>query len=569
MIFRRLALLLVAVALIGGCNNEKTRNLIDRRTDQAVRMSQEAKEPAPKKSMNPLTVSDKVWAGNASLRLRRGMPLPGKYETARGVTLISAEPIALSDIATAISTQTGLPVRVAAGTGTGASTPASTSAGSGAVSGTMPVAYEGALSGLLDLVAGHFGISWRYDGATINFSRYETRVFSIESLPGTQSIKDGMKEDTNSSSGSSSSSSAGGSFSFSSSGSLQQSSEMTVEMKVWDELGQTISAMLGGVGSVVVSPSSGTVTVTTTPELMRTVAKFIEEENRRLSHQIAINVEIYSVALDEGTDFSFTFNEALRRLTNFGAAYTGPTGPTGTVAPSFGAGNIGTGVAGQSTGLSTGITNAAGTATGAVAGGGNLAVAILNPKTVGQISGLFSALSTIGDTTRVAQFPMTTLNNRPVSRRIGRDRTYVASVSNSTSTSFSTSSITPGTIREGFSLQLTPRLLEDGRIMLQYSLSLIDIVSLVPFDTGAGSIQLPETASRVFVQQTMLKSGSTLVIGGYDDEQTSQTSQGVGSPFNYFLGGGSSNSKTRAMMFIAITPQVLDVPKAELDEGGI
>lgn len=569
MILKRFAFLLMAVALVAGCNNEKTRTLLDKRTDQAIQLSEEAQKPAEKKSFNPLTVSDKVWAGNSALRLHRGMPLPGRYEGRRGVTLITADPMSLSEIASAIGAQTGLSIRVSSdvtspapiGVPGGALAPAAdmvarpvTMTGASAADNTMPISYEGPLSGLLDMVAGYFGVNWRYDGASVNFSRYETRIFTIEALPGTQRVKDGIKDDDTSSGDSSSSAEAGGSYSASSSGSLSQSSEMNVEMKVWDELTSTINGMLGGVGSAIVSPSSGTVAVTTTPEIMRTVAKFIEEENRRLSQQIAINVEIYAVSLSEGTDFSLTFNEALRRLTNFGMSYSGAVGPTGTAAPAYGMGD-----------LKTGIVTSAGTMTGAVAGGGSLSVAILNPETTGQISGLFSALSTLGDTTRVAQFPMTTLNNRTVSRRIGRDQTYVASISNSesTSSSFNSSTITPGTVREGFSIQLTPRLFEDGRIMLQYSMSLIDIIKLDSFNTGAGTIQLPKTSSRVFVQQALLRSGSTLIIGGYDDEQTSQNSQGVGSPFNYFLGGGSSNSKTRAMLFIAITPQVLDLQKPE------
>lgn len=568
--FRRFACLLVAVALVAGCNNEKTRTLIDRRTDQAVRMGETAQTPAPKKSYNPLTITDKVWAGGSSLRLRRGIPLPSKYESSRGVALISSEQMSLADIALAIGSQTGIPVRISQAGMTGAQqaapvpAPFMPSGDQGAPTPPadgMPVSYEGSLSGLLDLVAGHFGMNWRYDGASINFSRYETRVFVVESLPGTQTVKDGIKEDSGDSGNSSSSSSGGASYSASSSSSLSQSSEMNVEMKVWDELSATITAMLGGAGSVVVAPSSGTVTVTTTPELMKTVAKFIQEENRRLSHQIAINVEIYSVALDEGTDFSLTFREALRRLTNFGMAYSSPTGPSQMATTAFGATNIATGgVDGSMTGLATGIT------TGSIEGGGNLAVAILDPKKVGQISGLFSALSSISDTTRVAQFPMTTLNNRTVSRRIGRDETYIASITNSNSTGsdFSSSSVTPGTVREGFSLQLTPRLLDDGRIMLQYSMSLTDIIDMgTPVDTGAGKIQLPKTSSRVFVQQAMLRSGATLLVGGYDDEKATQMSQGVGSPFNYFLGGGSSNAKTRAMLFIAITPQVLDTQLEE------
>jgi type IVB pilus formation R64 PilN family outer membrane protein len=523
MLFRRFALLLVVVALVA-CNNEKNRNLIDKRVDQATRMGQEAQKPAPKKSYNPLVVSDKVWSGNVAKRLRNGLPLPSKYEAGRGVTMVSSEPITLAELTTAISAQTGIPIRLADGMAGGLSEGDS---GTGSMEGKMPISYEGPLSGLLNLAAANFGINWRYDGQSIRMSRFETRVFVIEALPGEQKIKDGMKE-AKDGGGSSGGSSSGGSFSMSASNPLMQSSEMSVELKVWDELNQTLTSILGGVGQVVVSPSSGTATVTTTPEIMQTVARFVEEENRRQTQQIAINVEIYSVVLSDGTDFSVSFDTAFKKLSNLDANISSGAGPS--------------------------------TATGL----GSLSVAILNPRTVGQVTSIFSALSSIGDTTRVSQFPLTTLNNRTVSRRVGREIAYVASLTNTDSaesSSYSSSSITPGYIREGFSLQLTPRLLADGRILLQYSLSLVDLLSMEEQETGAGKVQLPETSNRVFVQQAMLKSGSTLVIGGHDDEKTQQSSSGVGNAYNYFLGGGSVNAKDRAMMFIAITPQVIEVPK--------
>ncbi len=530
MSFRRLSLFLVVVALLG-CNNEKNRNLIDQRVEKVERVAKEATRPAPPKSYDPLTVSDKVWSGNSSTRLRRGIPLPSKYEGSYGVTLISSESLSLGEIGSAIGVQTGLPVRIASGAAGGLSEGDS---GTGSMEGKMPVSYEGPLSGLLDLVSGNFGISWRFDGTAIKLSRFETRVFVVESLPGTQSIKDGIKEDTGSGGSSSTSAAAGGSYSMSANNPLQQSSEMNVEMKVWDELNQTITSILGGVGSVSLSPSSGTAVVTTTPELMQVVAKFMEEENHRLSQQIAINVEIYTVALSDNADFNVTFTAALKKI---------------------------------SSGLDLNITQGvAGLGSAAVSDGASMSMAILDPNKTGQITSVFSALSSIGDTTRVSQFPLTTLNNRTVSRRIGEDVTYVAAISRTVATSTTSESVTvtPGTVRDGFSLQLTPRLLQDGRIMLQYSLSLIDLISMLPFETGdAGTIQLPQTASRVFVQQAMLKSGSTLILGGYDDEKTSQLSNGVGNAYNYFLGGGSTNEKTRTMMFIVITPQVVSVQKTE------
>ena len=54
-----------------------------------------------------------------------------------------------------------------------------------------------------------------------------------------------------------------------------------------------------------------------------------------------------------------------------------------------------------------------------------------------------------------------------------------------------------------------------------------------------------------------------LVIGGVDEEIVAQNAQGVGDPFNWLFGGGTSNSTGRTMVFIAIAPQVLDPPPAE------
>lgn len=544
--FRHLAWVLVLCAL-AACNNEKPRKLIDERAEEASAAVRKAREnPAEIRSYNPLRVTDKIWAGSVSMRMRHGLPVPQKYEGPHGITIVSAENMTLGEIAATVGAQTGIPVRLATGLSGTVSNSASASlkAVAASASSGMPLSYEGSLSGLLDLVASNYGVSWTYDGGAINVTRYETRVFVVEALPGTQSIKDGMKEDESSGSSSSSSGSAGGSYSASSNSSLQQSSSMSAELKVWDEINQTIKAMIEGQGNVVVSPSSGTVTVTTTPENMLTVAKYIQEENKRLSQQVAVNVEIYAVSMQEGTDFAMSFNTALRRLSDLGGNISSASGPSVSGTSGFSSG-------GQTYPGST-VTN-----------GASLGIAILNPNHTGQITSLFSALTTIGNTSRVAQFPMITLNNRPASRRVGQDQTYIATTSSTSSLSSSSDSVTPGTIREGFSIQVTPRILEDGRILLQYSFSLMDLIKYRTATTASQTIELPETASRVFVQQALLKSGSTLIVGGYDDEQASLSSQGVGSAFNYLLGGGSANSTAHMMLFIAITPQVLDVPRGD------
>ena len=555
---------------LGGCEQaKKTRQAIDQRANEAQQSLDSAQKAPHPGVYDPLTVTSKVWSGNAALRMQRGLPLPARYEDPRGVTLVSADNMSLSEIANAISAQTGIPVRLSALTIAGKSsssssfsppsfppTSASSDSQSSSSSSGMPISYEGPLSGLLDRLSAFFGISWRYDGSMILISRYETRIFAVEALPGSQQINEGMQDDVTSSSGSSGGSggslgggsSSGGSAS--SQNTLTQNSKTTIDLKYWDELTAVLNSIVGNQGSAVISPTMGTVTITTTPDVMATVSDYLSKENKRLSRQIAINVQIYSVNLGQSEDFNVAFTGFLKNLSKFsGMSYSSPN----TMTP-----------------LNSGLATA-----GSL---GTLSVAILNGPNdpTAHAGDVFNALSAIGDTSQVAQFPMTTLNNHPVSRRVGTDTAYISTVNQSTIASTSTTTnYTPviSTIHDGFSLQLTPRLLDDGRILLQYSLSLIglDTIGATSFNAGIDSagnkisipLSLPITDNRLFVQQSMLRSGQTLMIGGVDQEKMAQNKRGVGSPDNFMLGGGTSSDTSHLMLFMAITPQVMDVANEE------
>ena len=134
---------------------------------------------------------------------------------------------------------------------------------------------------------------------------------------------------------------------------------------------------------------------------MLTVSDYVAKENKRLSRQIAISVQIYTVTLGKSEDFNATFTGFLKKIGNM--TYSSAAIP-GIVNSNFTSSNMGT-----------------------------LNVAILNSsgdKMYG--AEIFRALSAVGNTSQVAQFSMTTLNNRPVSRRVGTDRSYIQSVNEST-----------------------------------------------------------------------------------------------------------------------------------------
>lgn len=550
--YLRVILCLAILLAIPGCGYDAMGKKIEPERVKTNESLETAKMPAAEIKSEPLTVAKDTWYGSQSIRLRRGYPLPETQEGARSVALVSAIPLSLQAISNQISTQTGLPVRLIEGadkpvrpaqvqsiqattSATGQRQLPSAIGGPGVALPTpgLPVAYEGSLSGLLDLIAGNFGINWFYDGTAVVFTRYETRTFVIESLPGEQDLQDGLKADEEGTSSSGGGGYGGGGSQQAARVKITQTADLTVKIKFWEEFTKVIDTLLSGDGAFTIAPSSGIVTVMASPERMAKIAEFISGENKRLSRQIAINVEVFTVTMNDldeyGLDLTLLFQQSSRWPT-FGWAGT----PSAIVPATASA-------------LSATVLNAPAGST----------LSKFNKS-----SAIFRALSKVGDVARVAQVPMTTLNNRPATRQIVVNKAYLAQItSTTTDNGVTTTSATPGNVQTGISLQLVPRILDDGRIMLQYSLSMRDLLDMVKytFDSEKNSVQLPETQARVFMQQSLLNNGSTLVLAGFEERNLERERRGVGDPTNWILGGGQTTSESRQVMVIAITATEIDV----------
>ena len=196
-----------------------------------------------------------------------------------------------------------------------------------------------------------------------------------------------------------------------------------------------------------------------------------------------------------------------------------------------------------------------------VSDAGQISVALLGKDW--SLNGVIRALSRLGNVTTVARAPITTLNNRAASRKITTDQAYVASItSNVSGTSGTTStSITPAVVSDGLTLQVLPRILDDGRILMQYSLKISALQSISQFKTASddsttpNTVQTPQVSNKAFLQQAVMQSGSTLVLAGFDQDRQTGDTAGIGSAYNWLLGGGIRNSHERQMLVIAITPR--------------
>jgi len=562
----RLVAISAGLLLLCGCDGD----LFALKNDKVIHTSADTAEPLIDKAAgigvktvnDPLTVTDDVWVGDQSIRMRRGQPLPVKFDSENGFNLVSAGPMSLAMVATQIAGTTNIPVRIgdmqldpgatsAAATAIPAPSPTSGTGdvnsmaaasqilggdSSENVKSTTSLSFRGPLSGFLDQLASQFDVSWRYDGQGIYLYRYETQNFNVEAMPAISSIDDNF--DASNSSSTSSSSNGGAT---SPTDAVKQSSDLKTNLDYWKEVEGSVKNILGSDGAINPMPSSGVITVTARPNKLAQVARYLDEENRRLGRQVAIDVAVYDVTLQDTNSYGLNLQavfggEFLKRALGKNADSTiAASGPSVPADPS-----------------------------GLTAGGLSFALLGRGWSSVnGTQDSVAQALSTVGNVAVLTRSPVVTLNNRPASRKIALNTSYISSstttLTPSGNSTIAQTTVTPGSFSTGFTLQLLPRLLEDGRVLLQYSIDLSDLVtlqSITQADPNGGTdivAQLPTLDNKVFVQQAVMQEGATLVLSGFERTTNNDNGNGVGAATNWLMGGISNNTK-REQLVIAITP---------------
>jgi len=385
------------------------------------------------------------------------------------------------------------------------------------------------LTGLLDLVTAHLGLGWKYKDNTITIFYTDTRVFQLYSIPG--KVKMGTKVRSGADTSSSGGGGAGGTTaqqtgSFNADGS-SQSTEVEFSTDVLSDIQKTLQAMITpGLGRLAVSPSTGTVTVTDRPEVLKRVKAFIDRENTQLTRQVVLNVRVLSVQLSSSDSAGIDWNMVYQSLGHF----AGGIGSATTAA----ANNLG------------------------------------NVKVINSTSGwngtqaFINALSSQGKVSTLTSPTVRTLNLRPAPVLVGKQTTYLAQVSTTalagdSSGSSSTQSMTPGTVTTGFNMTLLPYLMKGPDMLLEYSVNLSALTAMNEIDGQDGNkIQMPDIDNRIFSNTVRLRSGQTLVLSGFDQSTTNATNQGVGDPSFWLLGGKGSSDKTHDVIVVLITPIITD-----------
>lgn len=452
----------------------------------------------------------------------------------------------LGEVATWLSALTHLPVNIhpelmgsSAGSGAAAANPTAPPAGgraAGAAAGgsesglaaltakPMQMSYSGTVSGFLDMVAANYGIFWKLDDAGLLLFLSESRTFRIKTLPGDTQLSSTVG---GAGSGGSSAGAAGGSGGASGGGGATSGGNSTgvsiSNLSVWGGIESSIRQLLSpGSGKLAVSPSTGTVTVTDTPRVLARVADLIQEQNASLARQVAIHVRVLSVTVDDGADYGINWDAVYNSLSvNRGFS----------LKTSF---PVAEGVAAFTLGASSRVNSGWGSTAGAI----------------------ISALSTQGKVSELTSASMVTLNNQPAPVQVGRQISYLASSSTTLSgNAGAMTTLQPGQVNTGFSMVVLPHVMDGKELLLQSSINISSLVALKSNSSGSMTIQSPDVATSNFIQRVRMQSGDTLVLAGFDQDNLSAVSSGVGDAKNLLMGSTSGKSK-RTMLVILVQPAI-------------
>ena len=518
--------LLAGCFVLASCNKYVAET--DKRIETTLARVEEYKEigeiPDLPQPVDTVRVQNDIWLGANSTKIMEGEALPSWVEKEDGITMAISEDAKLPDIIQEISDMTGITIRMD-----------DLKAENAIPEETVPVKYSGKLSGLLNYLSNRYGLYWRYKDDVITFYTQETRVFTVYALPTETSLQASMSGATMSEGGG---------------GNATSSLSVSSDLKIWDSIEEGVKQVVGDNGKLSFSRVAGTVTVTASPYVVRKVAAYIANWNEKLSRQVAITVRIMQVTLNNQDNYGLDLNAAFK---------------SSRISSTF----------------MSSIPEA-----GASAATGNLAMTLLKPGKWSGSKAIINALSTQGKTQMVTSSSVTTLNNKVAPVQISTSKNYLKEITVTTSGSNDDRSTDTDyevdTLNYGFTMEILPRILDHGRLIVLFNLSITDFLGFEKVgtsdggngsDSGSGSgsssndsesevtnLQLPTMQMRGFVQEIAMRSGQTLVLTGFEDLQESTITSGIGKPKMGLLGGTAYDTSDRRVLVITMTPEVLESP---------
>ncbi|WP_429233830.1 pilus (MSHA type) biogenesis protein MshL [Aeromonas salmonicida] len=262
----------------------------------------------------------------------------------------------------------------------------------------------------------------------------------------------------------------------------------------WTDLRTSLEMLIGsGDGrAVITSPQAGLVTIRAYPKELKAVREFLSQSETHLKRQVVLEARILEVALNEGYEQGVDWS-------GLSASWDGNKGITGggSLSPT------------QLPTTPNQIFTALGGGAGFKISDGNFNVAV-------------NLLKTQGDVNTLSSPRVTATNNQKAVIKVGTDEYFVTNASTTTVSTTSGDRTTPNVeltpFFSGISLDVTPQIDEEGKVLLHIHPSVIDTEEQTKTIkvTNSDTLVLPLAKSSIRESDTVVQAnnGDIIVIGG-------------------------------------------------------
>jgi type IVB pilus formation R64 PilN family outer membrane protein len=375
------------------------------------------------------------------------------------------------------------------------------------------IASDIVLYSLLDDVARQAGVSWRPAGAGAEFYRTDTRVFRINTSTQTATTTATLGRN----------SSANAVF--------EAQSKTGFSLEKQDPLQgmrQAVEALLTSGGRLTVAAESQTFVVTDTPEALARVGAYVEDMNKSLARRVRIVVEAIEVTAKDNSQYGLDWGLIYKSL----ATSTTAGAPFANLVPM--ASLSGANAVSATLGLGAGRFS-----------GSTIAV---------------RALSEVGTIVNRKSFPFVTTSGRPITTALRNTFNYVDSASVVSASTLTTSQPAPTVTQKeetvGTFLTVAPVAKDNGQIFLTLSYDVTSAEPLTTYTVGSASnsvtVQQKSITGTGIVQEVPMRSGQTVVVGGYDSVAGNLTQRRL-APGAPMLPGSDASSYQKSIVVLLVT----------------
>lgn len=384
------------------------------------------------------------------------------------------------------------------------------------------------LSEFLDQKTAEYGVGWDFKDGIIQISRLVTRTYQIATITDINDVSSTIAK-TSTTGGNDS----GGDSVAKEAGKVSSNSDVSAKMTAGVDVVKNLKIAIQGtltpnnIGKFSVS-DSGVVTVTDTREVQEQVEELIDAENKSVSRQVRMRMQIVDLTAttnnDMGVNWAWLINNAVSKWN------VNLFSPAGLPGASTGFGQI-----------------------GVIRNGDNSTT-----------SAFLQALATVGkvNVRKDETYPM--MNNRPLSIANTENFIYPARSSSASSNNTGNNSTTvvpgvePGQLTTGTFLNMRSSIQPNGSVIVQFSMDASMRGATNTFVNNGVTLQYPQSTANQYQIYTTIVKGETAVLAGVQNIQQQGSDRSFDGQLTPLLGGGVASSSTQRAVLILLTPQVVE-----------